>query len=76
VGKVTGSSLATVDDTQLQQLSDSAHQMAAFWGAVNATHDQVRRAALLAQYSEQLVLQSNTYATLMQQNGLQGPFDS
>jgi len=76
VGKVTGSSLATVDATQLQQLSDSAHQMAAFWGAVNATHDPVRRAALLAQYSEQLVLQSNTYATLMQQNGLQGPFDS
>jgi len=74
VGKVTGSSLARVDATQLQQLSDSAHQMAAFWGAVNATQDPARRAALLAQYSEQLVFQSNIYATLMQQNGLQGPF--
>ncbi|MGB1237429.1 MAG: NAD(P)-dependent oxidoreductase [Pseudomonadales bacterium] len=74
VGKVTGSSFHALNAEQLQQLSDSAHQMAAFWGAVNATQDPERRAALLAQYSEQLVLESNIYGTLMAQNGLQGPF--
>ncbi|WP_261843357.1 NAD(P)-dependent oxidoreductase [Aliamphritea ceti] len=74
VGKVSASSVSTLDDAQLQQLSDAAHMMAAYWGAINATQDADRRAALVAEYSEQMVLQSNVYGTLMQQCGLQGPF--
>jgi lactate dehydrogenase-like 2-hydroxyacid dehydrogenase/phosphoserine aminotransferase len=74
VGKVNAANLKGLDDAQLQQLSESAQYVAAFWGAVNATLDPQRKAQLIAQYSEQLVLQSNIYATLMQKNGLQGPF--
>ncbi|MEH6445588.1 MAG: NAD(P)-dependent oxidoreductase [Oceanospirillaceae bacterium] len=73
VGKVNAANLHGLDDAQLQQLSESAQYVAAFWGAVNATQDPQRKAQLIAQYSEQLVLQSNIYATLMQKNGLQGP---
>jgi hypothetical protein len=73
VGKVNAANLQGLDDAQLQQLSESAQYVAAFWGAVNATQDPQRKAQLIAQYSEQLVLQSNIYATLMQKNGLQGP---
>ena len=73
VGKVNQSSISNLETAQVQQLSDSAHQMAAFWGAVNATQDPQRKAQLIAQYSEQLVLNSNLYTTLMQQQGLQGP---
>jgi lactate dehydrogenase-like 2-hydroxyacid dehydrogenase/phosphoserine aminotransferase len=74
VGKVNESSLHNLNAAQVKQLSDSAHTMAAFWGAVNATDDAERKAQLIAQYSEQLVLNSNLYTTLMQQQGLQGPF--
>ncbi|WP_271272724.1 NAD(P)-dependent oxidoreductase [Aliamphritea hakodatensis] len=74
VGKVSASSVANLDDAQLQQLSDAAHMMAAYWGAINATQDADRRAALIAEYSEQMVLQSNIYGSVLQQNGLQGPF--
>lgn len=74
VGKVSSASVANLSAEQIQQLADSAHAMAAYWGAVNATQDSDRRAALVAQYSEMMVLNSNIYGTLLAQNGLQGPF--
>jgi lactate dehydrogenase-like 2-hydroxyacid dehydrogenase/phosphoserine aminotransferase len=74
VGKVNASGINQLDHTDVQALRETAQNMAAFWGSVEATQDPSRKAQLIAQYSEQLVHQSNVYATLMQKNGLQGPF--
>jgi len=74
VGKVNPAQLASLDEQQMQQLRESAQQMAAFWGAISATKDPERRQQMLQQYGSDLVLQSNIYATAMQKNGLQGPF--
>ena len=74
VGKVNSSSVANLSDEQIKQLADSATQLAAFWGAINATQDADKRAALVAEYTEMMVLNSNIYGTLLAQNGLQGPF--
>ena len=74
VGKVNASVMYELTDKDLLTLRESAQNIAAFWGAVDATKDAQRRAQLIAQYGEQLVHQSNIYMTLMQKNGLQGPF--
>ncbi len=74
VGKVSASNISGIDADEIQQLRHSAQTMAAFWGAIDATADPQRRELLIAQYAEQLVLQSNRYQSLMQKNGLQGPF--
>jgi lactate dehydrogenase-like 2-hydroxyacid dehydrogenase len=74
VGKVNSSSVASLSDEQIKQLADSATQLAAYWGAINATQDADKRAALVAEYTEMMVLNSNIYGTLLAQNGLQGPF--
>ncbi|RCX02194.1 NAD(P)-dependent oxidoreductase [Marinomonas foliarum] len=73
VGKVNASSVKALSAEQIKQLADSATQIAAYWGAINATEDTDKRAALVAEYSEMMVLNSNIYTTLLAQNGLQGP---
>jgi lactate dehydrogenase-like 2-hydroxyacid dehydrogenase/phosphoserine aminotransferase len=74
VGKVNSSSMANLSAEQVKQLAESATQLAAFWGAINATEDADKRAALIEQYTEMMVLNSNQYGALLAQNGLQGPF--
>ena len=71
---MNASGITQLAQTDMQTLRETAQNMAAFWGSVEATQDPARRAQLIALYSEQLVHQSNVYATLMQKNGLQGPF--
>ncbi|MGO2355310.1 MAG: hypothetical protein ACTH58_11310 [Marinomonas foliarum] len=73
MGKVNTSSVKALSAEQIKQLADSATQIAAYWGAINATEDTDKRAALVAEYSEMMVLNSNIYTTLLAQNGLQGP---
>ncbi|QUX94055.1 phosphoglycerate dehydrogenase [Marinomonas sp. CT5] len=74
VGKVSSSSVANLSAKQIKQLAESATQIAAYWGAINATEDADKRSALVAEYTEMMVLNSNIYGTLLAQNGLQGPF--
>jgi hypothetical protein len=74
VGKVSTRSVVNLSAEHLSQLAASATQLAAYWGGINATHDADKRAALIAEYTEMMVLNSNIYSTLLAQNGLQGPF--
>ncbi len=76
VGKVTGQDLANIagcDDT-LAEMRALAEAMAAFWGAVAATKDPVRRQVLIERYGAELVKSSNCYARNMEAYGAKGPF--
>ncbi len=76
VGKVTVQDLANIascDDT-LAEMRAMAEKMAAFWGAVEATKDPVRRQVLIERYGAELVKSSNCYARNMEASGAKGPF--
>jgi hypothetical protein len=76
VGKVSGERLAGVaaESGQVARMRALSETLAAFWKAVDTTKDPARRAELLERYGEKLVLESNRYATSMEELGLRGPF--
>ena len=51
-----------------------AEELAAIWGAIDATKDAAHRAELLQRYGADLVKAGNTIASLAGANGLKGPF--
>ncbi len=77
VGKVTSDRLREVasDPANVATLRALSEQLTAFWGAMGATEDPVRRAELIEKYGSRSVLDSNRYATLMTELGLVGPYD-
>jgi len=78
VGKVTCSDVANIAacaDTVVQ-MRNMTENMAAFWGAVEATKDPERRQVMIERYASQMVKHSNCYAKAMGQFGAQGPFSS
>ncbi len=77
VGRVTSGRLAETagNDDAIAHLRQTAERMAAIWGAISAINDPDRRADLLARYGDDLILNSNRYAALMEEHGLKGPFN-
>ena len=75
MGKFTLGDVANAvsDDENLRQLRGMAEEMAAFWGAVEATADCDRKRTLLERYSAEIMLQANRYNSLLNKLGLQGP---
>ncbi|MEL7542664.1 MAG: hypothetical protein AAGJ70_02700 [Pseudomonadota bacterium] len=78
VGKVTAGRLhaAAHDPQATTALRAAAEEASAIWGALDATHDPERKAELLSLYGADLIKASNRFATLMEQMGLQGPYDA
>lgn len=76
VGRVTPARLAgaAADADTLAEARQTAERIAAIWGAIEAVEDPARRRALLEHHGADLVLQSNRYATLVEELGLKGPF--
>lgn len=76
VGKVTGQDLASIaaNDALLDEMREHAENMAAFWGAVAATEDPVRRQQLIDDHGASLVNSSNCYSSNMEASGAKGPF--
>ncbi len=57
--------------------SESAKHGGAFrqsWGALDSTPNPERRAELIERYGSKLILASNTYASLIDGEGLKGPY--
>jgi len=77
VGKVSARRLRGVasDKAQAVKLRALAENLAAFWSAVSSTDNAERRAELIEKYGARLVLESNRYATLVEELGLRGPYD-
>jgi hypothetical protein len=76
VGKVTANTLskaATIKGFS-DKMRHAAEEMAAIWGAIDATHDPDRKAELLSRYGAQLVKAGNIYASLASGAGLKGPY--
>ncbi|MCZ6723931.1 MAG: NAD(P)-dependent oxidoreductase, partial [Gammaproteobacteria bacterium] len=76
VGKVTNNTLfaAVADDALTADMRRTAEELAAIWGAIDATKDAARRAELLQLYGADLVLAGNKIASLASAHGLKGPF--
>jgi lactate dehydrogenase-like 2-hydroxyacid dehydrogenase/phosphoserine aminotransferase len=76
VGKVTGNTLSAAAETDgfSSKMRQSAEELAAIWGAIDATDDPSRKAELLSRYGAKLVKAGNTYASLASGAGLKGPY--
>jgi len=76
VGKVTDNTLsaAAATDGFSGKMRHAAEELAAIWGAIDATTDPDRKAELLSRYGAKLVKAGNTYASLASGAGLKGPF--
>ncbi len=76
VGKVTGNTLSAAADTEgfSGKMRHAAEEMAAIWGAIDATSNPDRKAELLSRYGAKLVKAGNTYASLASGAGLKGPY--
>ncbi|MET1254332.1 NAD(P)-dependent oxidoreductase [Aliikangiella maris] len=75
VGKVTAQDLtgAAFNAQEVASLRQLSEQMAAFWGAIDATMDAARKQELLDRYAAEMILNANTYASQLAALGLQGP---
>ena len=78
VGKVTCKDVASIADCSdtVTQMRAMAENMAAFWGAVEATKDPERRQVLLDRHAAEMVKNSNCYSREMERFGAKGPFAS
>jgi lactate dehydrogenase-like 2-hydroxyacid dehydrogenase/phosphoserine aminotransferase len=76
VGSVTSNTLAAAvaDEALTANMRRIAEELAAIWGAIDATKDAAQREELLQRYGADLVLAGNTIASLTGANGLKGPF--
>ena len=77
VGKVSKKTITEAASNQetLKQLRSLSEDIAAFWGAVEATKDADRQDELIRLYGAQMVKVANTYRTLNDSLGLNGPYD-
>jgi lactate dehydrogenase-like 2-hydroxyacid dehydrogenase/phosphoserine aminotransferase len=76
VGKVTANRLSTAvaDTDAIASAQQTAARISAIWSSLAAIEDPERRRELLERYGDDLVLQSNRYAVLMDELGLKGPY--
>jgi len=76
VGKVTANTLTTAAAIEgfSDKMRQAAEEIAAIWGAIDATNDPDRKAELLSRHGSQLVKAGNTYASLASGAGLKGPY--
>ena len=76
VGKVTKQRLSeSTDDAQfLAKMRKTTEEITAIWGALDSTPNPERRAELIERYGSKLILASNTYASLIDGEGLKGPY--
>ena len=76
VGKVTQLRLMeSANDAEfLAKMRKTTEEITAIWGALASTQNPERRAELIERYGSQLILASNTYATLIDSEGLKGPY--
>jgi lactate dehydrogenase-like 2-hydroxyacid dehydrogenase len=76
IGTVNGGDLARAvgDAEALAQAREAVEALAAIWGALSATTDPARRAALIERYGSALVRHTNRYAALTDKLGLRGPY--
>ena len=76
VGKVTKQRLSeSADDVQfLAKMRKTTEEITAIWGALDSTPNPERRDELIERYGSKLILASNTYASLIDGEGLKGPY--
>ncbi|MDP7438378.1 MAG: NAD(P)-dependent oxidoreductase, partial [SAR324 cluster bacterium] len=76
VGKVTKQRLSeSADDAQfLAKMRKTTEEITAIWGALDSTPNPERREELIERYGSKLILASNTYASLIDGEGLKGPY--
>ncbi len=76
VGKVTPNTLGSAisNPETLTALRDAVENIAAQFGALDATTDPDRRAALVERYGAELVKNSNRYIAMIEKLGLKGPY--
>ena len=78
VGKVTCQDVANIAENAdtVSRMRAMAENMAAFWGAVEATKDPERRQVLLDRHAAEMVKNSNSYSREMEKFGAKGPFST
>ena len=76
VGKVSANRLAQVSrqSEQVRALRSLSESVAAIWAAIDSVQDDERVAELLERHAQELILDSNRYASTMQALGLRGPY--
>ncbi|MEE2598930.1 MAG: NAD(P)-dependent oxidoreductase [SAR324 cluster bacterium] len=76
VGKVTKQRLSeSLEDPEfLAKMRRITEEITAIWGALSSTPNPERREELIKRYGSQLILASNTYASLIDSEGLKGPY--
>ena len=76
VGKVTKQRLSeSADDAQfLAKMRKTTEEITAIWGALDSTPNPERRSELIERYGSKLIMASNTYASLIDGEGLKGPY--
>ncbi|WP_454818399.1 NAD(P)-dependent oxidoreductase [Labrys neptuniae] len=76
IGAVSAGDIARAvgDEEVLAQARAASEALAAIWGALCATTDPQRRAALIERYGASLVQHTNRYAALVDRLGLKGPY--
>ncbi len=74
VGAVTTRDIASLSGEQLKKIRALSQDLAAFWGAVEATKDADRRAELIERYTRDATKAANELFSVYANNGLQGPY--
>ena len=74
VGAVTSADISKLNAGELKQLRTLSQDIAAFWGALEATKDADRRADMIERYSRDATKSANVLFALYAKCGLQGPY--
>ena len=76
VGKVTSQRLreSVADADFLAKIRQTSEEITAIWAALESTPNPERRLELIERYGSQLILASNTYASIIEAEGLKGPY--
>lgn len=76
IGGATARDIAQLADSRadLAAARKAAEDLAAIFGALDATSDPDRRATLIDRYGRDLLKASNRFAALMKQFGIEGPY--
>lgn len=78
VGKVTANRLniASNDETTMNSIASSAQALASIWRDFALVENREERERLIRENGERLIKASNTYISLVEKNGLKGPYGS
>ena len=74
VGSVTQNDILALSNVEIKEIRKLAEDLSIFWGALEATKDDQRRADLIDRYASHTTKTTNALTAMLAKKGLQGPY--